>query len=112
MGLQINVRKTELMGYLSNEADESRIILGYEELKYISCFRHLGSNLSASCSLDSEICYRIGQATSGFGRLAIRVFTNRDLSIETKVMANQAVCLFVCRLYYIVVNLRLSTECK
>ena len=93
MGIQINVRKTEVMRCLSDAADKFRIILEDEELKNVSYFRYLGSNLSASCSLDDEICYRIGQATSAFGRLAIRVFTNRDLSIETKVMVYQAVCL-------------------
>ena len=92
MSLQINVKKTEVMHYLSNAADESQIILGDEELKNFSCFRYLSSNLSASCSLDNEICYRIGQATSAFGRLANIVFTNWDLSIETKVMVSQAVC--------------------
>ena len=93
MGLQINIRKTEVMQFHADSGEEERITLLGEELKSVSCFRYLGSNISANCDLDDEICYRIGQATAAFGRLTKRVFTNRDLSLETRIMVYQAVCI-------------------
>ena len=93
MGLQINVKKTEVMQFHAESREEERISLLGEELKNVSCFRYLGSNISANCSLDDEICYRIGQATAAFGRLTKRVFTNHDLSLATRIMVYQAVCI-------------------
>ena len=33
-----------------------------ENLKEVTCFKYLVSYMSASCTLDDEITYRIGQA--------------------------------------------------
>ena len=56
---------------------------------------YLGSILNTSCNLDQEIQYRIQQATTYFGRLRDRVFLNRNLSVETKVMVCSSVCLSI-----------------
>ena len=93
IGLQINIKKTEVMQFKVEQEEEERITLLGEDLKNVSCFRYLGSNISANCNLDDEICFRIGQATAAFGRLNKRVFTNHDLSLETRIMVYQAVCI-------------------
>ena len=56
---------------------------------------YLGSILNTSCNLDQEIQYRIRQATTYFGRLRDRVFLNRNLSAETKVMVYSSACLSI-----------------
>ena len=92
--MQINVRKTEVMQYHAETVDEEqRINVMGEELSNVSCFKYLGSNISASCGLDDEICYSIGQVSAAFGRLSKRVFTNGDLSLHTRVMVYRAVCI-------------------
>ena len=93
MGLRINVQKTEVLQYQVLNGKVSTITLNGEELKNVPCFRYLGSNISANCNLDDEVQYRIRQATSAFGRLNKRVFSNRDLSLQTRVMVYQVVCI-------------------
>ena len=93
MGLQINVKKTEIMQVHVEARDPEIISVLGKELENVSCFKYLGSNISANCNLDDEICYRIGKATAAFGRLTKRVFTNRDLSLATRVMVYHAVCI-------------------
>ena len=60
-------------------------------LEEVLTFKYLGSHISANCSLDDEINYRIGQANGAYGRLRTRVFENRDLKLNTKVMVYHAV---------------------
>ena len=92
MGLQINVKKTEIMQVHVEAREPEKISVLGKELENVSCFKYLGSNISSNCNLDDEICYRIGKATAAFGRLTKRVFTNRDLSLATRVMVYHAVC--------------------
>ena len=46
---------------------------------------YLGSNLSRDGSLDSEIQLRIQKACVAFGKLETRVWSDRGISIQTKV---------------------------
>ena len=53
----------------------------------------MGLQKNINCNVDDEITYRLGQATTAFGRLNKKVFMNRDLSLETRVIVYRAVCI-------------------
>lgn len=93
-GLQVNTQKTEVMFHLTTPvpAPPSFHINGVP-LKSVDHFTYLGSTLSSSSSLDTEIHTRINKASSSFGRLRSRVFENRNLKVSTKVAVYNAVCL-------------------
>ena len=92
LGLNINVQKTEFLKRTVS-SPESPIILNIDgtELNEVQCFRYLGSNISANCSLDDEVSFRIGRAASAYGRLRPRVFENHNLNLHTKVSVYHAV---------------------
>ena len=97
-GLSVNTRKTEVLYQPANPgdpADEFHFHINNSELPNVDNFMYLGSILNTSCNLDQEIQYRIRQATTYFGRLHDRVFLNRNLSVETKVMVYSSVCLSI-----------------
>ena len=92
LGLNINVQKTEFLKRTVS-SPESPIILNIDgtELNEVQCFRYLGSNISANCSLNDEVSYRIGRTASAYGRLRPRVFENYNLNLHTKVSVYHAV---------------------
>ena len=95
-GLLVNTRKTEVLyqpANLDDLANEFTFHVSNNELQNVDNFMYLGSILNTSCNLDQEIQYRIRQATTSFGKLRDRVFLNRDLSVETKVMVYTSVCI-------------------
>lgn len=63
-----------------------------EELKVTEDFPYLGSILSSSCSIDTEINARINKASAGYGRLNQRVFNNHNLKVTTRAAVYRAVC--------------------
>ena len=92
LGLSINIGKTEYMKYNSCPPTEPvNFSIEGEALKEVSCFKYLGSNISADCALDDEVNYRIGKASGAYGRLRIRVFENHNISLRTKVSVYHAV---------------------
>ena len=94
LGLCINVQKTEVMRYCALPSDtEQQDALNGASLKEVNSLKYLGSHLSASCQMDDELHYRIGQASGAFGRLRSRVFNNHGLSLKTKVLVYHAVCI-------------------
>ena len=62
---------------------------------HCSSFKYLGTHISNDCKLDTEISYRVSQASRALGRLQTRVFKNHNLSIHTKVEVYTAVCLSI-----------------
>jgi len=58
-------------------------------------FTYLGSILSSDSDLTNEIQQRVKLASSAFGRLASRVFFNRNLTVSTKVAVYKAICLSI-----------------
>ena len=54
-------------------------------LKVVEKFCYLGSNVTASGSLVSELDARIGKAASTFGKLCSRVWANQHLLIHVKI---------------------------
>ena len=95
LGLSINVRKTQVL-YQPAPNDGVRnpnIILNGETLDVVHEFAYLGSYVSADVNIDNEIQYRLRCASSAFGKLRARVFENRDLRSETRVMVYRSVVL-------------------
>ncbi|KAI8511993.1 hypothetical protein Bbelb_110930 [Branchiostoma belcheri] len=64
-------------------------------LKNVSTFTYLGSVLNASGDISDEVQRRIGLTSASFGRLANRVFLNKDLTTKTKVAVYRAICLSI-----------------
>ena len=92
LGLNINIQKTEFLKYNAVPvADTIALSINGEPLKEVTSFKYLGSHISANCTLDDEINYRIGQANGAYGRLRIKVFENHNLRLTAKVMVYQAV---------------------
>ena len=96
----VNTTKTGVLQYHFNacqhdhDATPTFMIEG-EELKNVDNFKYLGSILSSSCDLEPEVQNLVRQASASFGKLRVRVFTNRDLTINTKVRVYVAICLSI-----------------
>ena len=94
-GLTISLPKTEVL--LQPAPDTSvpspQIYIHGTKLKVVDEFTYLGSCLSNTCNLDSEISKRLAKASSSFGRLWTRVWKERGLSSQTKVSVYKAVVL-------------------
>ena len=91
-GLQVNIKKTEVMSQLTTQSSPPSFHINGTPIKTVDHFTYLGSTLSTHCSLDTEIHTRINKASSAFGRLRSRVFENRNLKVSTKVAVYNAVC--------------------
>lgn len=92
-GLQVNIKKTEVMSQLTTQSSSPPSFhINGTPIKTVDHFTYLGSTLSTHCSLDTEIHTRINKASSAFGRLRSRVFENRNLKVSTKVAVYNAVC--------------------
>ena len=92
LGLNINIKKTEFMKFNPTPLIESpTLTIDDETIKEVASFKYLGSFISANCTLDDEINYRIGQANGAYGRLRKRIFENHNLSMKTKIMVYHAV---------------------
>ncbi|XP_076055272.1 uncharacterized protein LOC143033669 [Oratosquilla oratoria] len=99
-GMLVNVDKTEVLQYLfepqrRNPNILSRFTVEGEELKNADVFKYLRSILSSTCELEPEIQNRTRQATVSFGKLRERIYTNRDLTVKTKVKVYVAICLSI-----------------
>ena len=95
-GLEINVRKTEVLSWTGGSSDgTSNFIIDGAPLQISTAFKYLGAHISDDCKLDTEINHRICQASRSLGRLQTRVFKNHNLSIPTKIKVYTAVCLSI-----------------
>ena len=96
-GLVVNASKTEILCQLSPTvqlASHPQLHAGIQDLNCVHHFSYLGSIISSSCLLDSEIESRIRLASSAFSRLSNRVFAcSRNLNTSTKVAVYKAVCI-------------------
>ena len=94
-GLAINTGKTEVLSMSRPSHTPTVFHVNQQPLKNVQQFTYLGSVLTDSCDLTSEVQRRIGLASAAFGRLSHRVFLNRDLTITTKISVYKAVCLSI-----------------
>ena len=86
-GLKISLKKTKVM-FTPSPAEpynEPNITVNGQRLDVVDTFVYLGSNLSRDGNLDAEIFVRIQKAAVAFGKLEKRVWSNRDITIRTKV---------------------------
>ena len=93
-GLQISLKKTEVMGQGTPIAPA--VSLKGVTLNAVDSFTYLGSTISTS--LDAELGTRIGKAATTFGKLTQRVWANRRLTLRTKVLVYRS-CVLTTLLY-------------
>ena len=96
IGLKVNINKTEILIQHTQDdpnINHPRFHIDNEDLKVVENFPYLGSILSSSCSIDAEINARISKASTAYGRLNQRVFSNHNLKVTTKAAVYRAVCL-------------------
>ena len=94
-GLTISIKKSVVMYQPApaTSGQEPSIAIGDATLSNVENFTYLGSCLSADASLDKEIALRLSKASSSFGRLWTRVWSERGISTKTKVSVYRAVVL-------------------
>ena len=99
-GLTISLEKTKVMftpapGHPYAEPD---ILVYGSRLAVVKSFVYLGSSISYDGSLDTEINERIAKASSAFGRLEERVWSDKDLTRNTKLSVYET-CVMTSLLY-------------
>ena len=92
-GLRVNNTKTQLLHHVELNSPQDTIHIDNEPIKKVDKFLYLGSFLSSSCRIDDEIQNRTRQTHASFGRLSERVYLNRNLELDTKILVYKAICL-------------------
>ena len=95
-GLTISLPKTNILP--QGSTDKPSIKLDNYELGVVEDFPYLGSNISESLSLDTEINRRIGKAAGTLSKLTGRVWENPLLKVSTK-MSVYSACILSTLLY-------------
>ena len=95
-GLTISIKKTNVLG--QDVSLVPHISIGDCTLDMVEDFTYLGSTISSSLSLDSELNSRIDKASSAMARLSKRVWENSKLTTKTKTLVYQA-CVLSTLLY-------------
>jgi hypothetical protein len=92
MGLEVNIGKTKVMYQPPPHLRmPSNIVINAEPLENVENFPYLGSHLSTSVNVESEIKHRIAVASASYGKMRKRIFENHDLTVKTKVTVFNAV---------------------
>lgn len=81
-GLTISIKKTEVLA--QDTTSNPTICIDNQTLKSVDTFKYLGSTVSSTLTLDSELNCRIGRAAAAYGKLQKRVWLNRKLRLKTK----------------------------
>ena len=94
-GLIINIKKTEVLCQAApgTTQPEPAITIDAAALKNFEDLTYLGSCLSSSGGLDTEISCRLSNSSSAFGRLFTRVWRERGITQATKLAVYRAVVL-------------------
>ena len=87
-GLTISLRKTTIMG--QDVSKTPSISIGDFTLEVVEGFTYLGSTISSNLSLEVELYKWIGKASTAMAHLAMRVWDNPILTINTKIQVHQA----------------------
>ena len=85
--MEISIKKSKL---LSIGCEQTRILLDDSVLENVTEFTYLGSIMSQDGGCIAEIDARISKASKVFRSWKKRVFTNRQLSITTKMKVFRA----------------------
>ena len=94
LGLSINIKKTHVLYQPPPHVrvdNPPSIQLEGTLLENVNHFCYLGSHLSAKVDISDEIQHRLKCAGTAFGKLRTRVFDDRDIRNETKIMVYRAV---------------------
>lgn len=95
-GLTISLKKTNIM---AQDAESPPVItIENTQLEVVNSFTYLGSTVSDTLNLDTEISSRIAKAAGVMAKLNKRVWNNSLLSERTKVLVYQA-CVLSTLLY-------------
>ena len=94
-GLTISIKKTEpLYQPASGNAYVPPVIfIEGKQLNDVKTFKYLGGIVSTDASMNPEIDSRIAKATSAFGRLLKRLWTNCGIRLDTKIAVYKATVL-------------------
>lgn len=91
-GLQINIKKTEVLFKGSAEHQvEKDILVDGSALNRVDDFTYLGSIISNNGRIDSELTKRMAKASSAFGRLRVRLWNNHHVSTRVKCKIYRAI---------------------
>uniref|UniRef100_A0A803T403 Reverse transcriptase domain-containing protein n=1 Tax=Anolis carolinensis TaxID=28377 RepID=A0A803T403_ANOCA len=95
LGLSLNIEKTKVLFQQapSNPSAMPGIQLNGVTLENIDHFRYLGSHLSTKVNIDTEIQPHLSSASAAFFRMKQRVFDDRDIRRDTKVLVYKAIVL-------------------
>ena len=85
-GLAINAAKTKIIFQPAPDSNQSdpKITINETELKTVTKFTYLGSTVNKQNSLEDEINHRLKAASSAYGALYKRVWSQKSLTTETK----------------------------
>ena len=99
-GLTISLKKTYAMYTppIGLPYVEPNIMVEGKKLKVTDSFVYLGSTLSRDGTLDAEINQRIAKASTAFGKLEKRVWSDRGITKNTKLSIYEA-CVLTALLY-------------
>ena len=99
-GLTINLKKTKVMYTppIGQVYVEPNITVEDNRLGVVDSFVYLGSTLSRNGSLDAEISSRVAKASTAFGKLEKRVWSDRGITTNTKLSVYEA-CVLTVLLY-------------
>ena len=95
-GLEVSLKKTEVMAQGTDSPPS--IHIGDYPLNLVSQFKYLGSTISSNLSLEPEISARIAKAAGVMSKLQKRVWSNNNLTDNTKVQVYRA-CVLSTLLY-------------
>ncbi|XP_062840465.1 uncharacterized protein LOC134299981 [Anolis carolinensis] len=95
LGLSLNIEKTKVLFQQApaNPSAMPGIQHNGVTLENVDYFRYLGSHLSTKVNIDTEIQHRLSSASTAFFRMKQRVFDNRDICRDTKVLLYKAIVL-------------------
>ena len=93
-GLQINIKKTEVLFQPGTDhQEEEEILVDGTALNQVDDFTYLGSTISKDGRIDSELVKRMSKASSAFGRLRTRLWNNHHVSTRVKCKIYRAIVL-------------------
>ena len=94
-GLTISIKKTESLYQPArgNTYVPPVVSIDGKKLNAVEEFTYLGGIASNDGSIDPEITARIAKATSAFSRLTKRLWTNRNIRLDTKISVYKATVL-------------------
>ena len=87
-GLTISLKKTNVLGQDTMELPD--ITIDYYEIDVVEQFTYLGSTITDSLFLDTEIDKRIVKAATTLARLTSQVWANPKLTVKTKMVVYNA----------------------